>query len=65
MNIPKDPKGTAPEDVEGHAFRWGSDEAQATEQHDTGEDVEGHGSQRPRPDADDGGEDVEGHRFRM
>ena len=61
MNIPKDPKGTAPEDVEGHGFRWGSDESQATEQGDPTEDVEGHGSQRPRPDTD---EDVEGHRYR-
>ena len=36
MNMPKDTKGTAPEDVEGHWFRLGSDESQATEQRDSG-----------------------------
>jgi hypothetical protein len=30
---------------------------------DSGEDVEVHGSQRPRPDTNDG-EDVEGHRYK-
>jgi hypothetical protein len=43
MSMPKDTKGTAPEDVEAHRFSGGSDESQATEQRDSGEDVEGHG----------------------
>ena len=60
MNMPKDTKGTAPEDVEAHGFRWGSDESQATERRDSGEDVEAHGRYY---DAGQEG-DVEGHSFR-
>ena len=45
MSMPKDTKGTAPDDVEAHNWRTrASDESQATEQGDSGEDVEGHGS---------------------
>ena len=74
MNMPKETKGAAPEDVQAHAFRGGSDESQATEQRDSGEDVsahipardtsgddvEGHSYQRPRPDRGDD-EDVDAH----
>jgi hypothetical protein len=58
MSMPKDTQGAAPEDVEAHAFRRSADESQAVEQRDSGEDVEAHGAQRPRPaDGDSEGND--------
>ncbi len=68
MNMPKDTKGGASEDVEAHAraardtqgeeparLRDTSDDVEAHGRYyDAGEeeDVEGHGAQRPRPDTD-------------
>ena len=64
MNMPKDTKGTGPEDVEAHA-RYGSDESQGVEQRDSGEDVEAH--RRHFFDTDQTGtdEDVEAHLTRQ
>ena len=60
MNMPKDTKGTAPEDVEAHRLRSPSDVSGA-EQRDSGEDVEAH--RRHFFDTEQAGadDDVEAH----
>ena len=71
MSMPKDTKGTAPEDVEGHGFKYPrTDQEQATEQGGNGEDVEAHlgkwGSDESQAnERRDSGEDVEGHGSRF
>jgi hypothetical protein len=64
MNIPKDPNGTGPEDVEAHRA-YNPDDVQAAEQRDTGQDVEAHrmysSDDAQTAEQRDTGEDVEGH----
>ena len=73
MNMPKDTKGAAPEDVEAHSRlsrdtsedveahgRYASDSL-GIEQHDSGEDVEAHRRHFFDTDQADTDEDVEAH----